>query len=195
MMTCMWPRNLLLLALLLCGAQASAENLFRSEDYRPLTADRRASRPGDIVTILVYENSSARNSTDTSTSTGFNVGGSVNSLAIPKPRCRPACATATADAGRYSAAATCWPRSAYRWWNSCRTTISWSRANRTIDINGEKTRIRLSGRIRPTDISQGNTLLSTRIADARIDYVGDGYISDRTRPGLIPRVLAWLGLW
>jgi flagellar L-ring protein precursor FlgH len=38
-------------------------------------------------------------------------------------------------------------------------------------------------------------VLSNRLADAQIDYIGDGYVTERTKPGLIPRVMAWLGLW
>lgn len=188
-------RNLLLFALLLCGVEAGAENLFKDSDYRPLIADRRASQPGDIVTILVYENSSARNSADTTTTTSFSVGGSVNSLANTETSLQAGLRDNYGGRGQIQRSGNLLAQISVSVVEQLPNDDLMVSGEQTIDINGEKTRIRLSGRIRPTDISQGNTILSTRIADARIDYVGDGYITDRTRPGLIPRVLAWLGLW
>ena len=49
--------------------------------------------------------------------------------------------------------------------------------------------------ITEADITDGNVALSSRRAEARIEYVGDGYLSERARPGLIPRIFNWLGLW
>ena len=39
-----------------------------------------------------------------------------------------------------------------------------------------------------------NSVVSNRIADAKIHYVGDGVLADGQKPGLITRVLTWLGL-
>jgi flagellar L-ring protein precursor FlgH len=62
-------------------------------------------------------------------------------------------------------------------------------------VNGEKTVIRLSGRARPADITETNTLLSSRMADARIEYSGSGFGARSARPGIVPRVLDRLGLF
>jgi flagellar L-ring protein precursor FlgH len=37
-------------------------------------------------------------------------------------------------------------------------------------------------------------VLSTRLADARISYIGDGILSEKQHAGLITRFLTWLGL-
>lgn len=68
------------------------------------------------------------------------------------------------------------------------------RGEQEIEVHGEKTRIRLSGRLRRQDVSENNTALSSRLADARIEYVGDGLVSERARPGLISRIWTFLGL-
>jgi len=61
-----------------------------------------------------------------------------------------------------------------------------------LEVNNEKQHIRLEGRVRPYDVS-GNSVLSTRLADAKISYLGDGDLSDRQRPGWWMRLLTWLG--
>ncbi len=43
-------------------------------------------------------------------------------------------------------------------------------------INGERTRIGVNGRVRPADIRADNSVVSTRIADAQIDYDGRGFV-------------------
>jgi flagellar L-ring protein precursor FlgH len=63
-----------------------------------------------------------------------------------------------------------------------------------IELNSEKQEIRLEGNVRPIDITDGNTILSTRIADARISYIGDGVLGEKQRPGILTRFLTWLGI-
>jgi flagellar L-ring protein precursor FlgH len=66
----------------------------------------------------------------------------------------------------------------------------WQRLN----INGEATRIKVSGRVRREDISGGNTIASSRLADAIIDYDGKGFASRSAKPGAVTRIFNWLGI-
>jgi len=52
-----------------------------------------------------------------------------------------------------------------------------------LDVNGEKTRIHLTGRVRRADISNTNTVYSSALADASIVYGGKALAGDR-KPGL-----------
>ena len=61
-------------------------------------------------------------------------------------------------------------------------------------VNDERQEIVLSGRVRQSDIGENNTIVSSRLADARISYVGDGALGEKQKPGIISRVLSWLGL-
>jgi flagellar L-ring protein precursor FlgH len=63
-----------------------------------------------------------------------------------------------------------------------------------LNISGERTNIRIRGRVRPTDISGNNTVPSARIAEAVIDYDGTGFVSRSARPGLVQRIFRFLGL-
>ena len=63
-----------------------------------------------------------------------------------------------------------------------------------VEVNNEEQMIRLEGRVRPHDISETNAVVSSRIADARIQYVGDGVLAEGQRQGWITKVLTWMGL-
>ncbi len=61
---------------------------------------------------------------------------------------------------------------------------------RDITINHENQFIILSGIVRPEDISAGNAVESKKIADARIEYSGDGDLDDQQRPGWLNRLFS-----
>ncbi|MBW1980675.1 MAG: flagellar basal body L-ring protein FlgH [Deltaproteobacteria bacterium] len=63
------------------------------------------------------------------------------------------------------------------------------RGSRQIRVNNEDQIIVLSGMVRPEDITVDNTVLSSLIADARIEYYGKGVVSEKQRPGWLARVL------
>jgi flagellar L-ring protein precursor FlgH len=56
-----------------------------------------------------------------------------------------------------------------------------------IGINQGTEYVRLSGLVRPQDISTDNTVLSTRIADAHISYGGTGAVNDSNNMGWLAR--------
>ena len=61
-------------------------------------------------------------------------------------------------------------------------------------INEEQQRIDIEGRVRRQDISENNVVLSTRLADARITYVGEGDVAQRQKPGWWHHLLDLFGL-
>ncbi len=63
-----------------------------------------------------------------------------------------------------------------------------------LTVNDEQHKVSLEGRVRPQDISDGNVVLSTRLAEAHINYVGDGELSDRQRRAWWRKLLDLLGL-
>lgn len=177
----------------LLAAPAGAESLYSEERFRALTSDHRAHRVGDALTVLVVENASASASADTSTE---KRGGAGLSLSTTR-RDESAAATATEDfsgggriqrSGRLLAQLTVSVRGI-----APNGDLLVSGAQ-VIEVNEEKQNIVLEGRVRPVDVSEANTVLSSRIAEARITYVGDGLLGEKQKPGLISRVLSWLGL-
>lgn len=61
-----------------------------------------------------------------------------------------------------------------------------------LTINNEKQILVLSGMVRPDDISSDNTILSSKIADAQVYYVGDGVIQEKQSPGWMVRTLDYV---
>ncbi|MBS1156000.1 MAG: flagellar biosynthesis protein FlgH [Proteobacteria bacterium] len=47
-----------------------------------------------------------------------------------------------------------------------------------VNVNGEINNLRMTGVVNPREIKAGNTISSTKVADARIEQVGEGVIAD-----------------
>jgi flagellar L-ring protein precursor FlgH len=56
-------------------------------------------------------------------------------------------------------------------------------------INNEEYHLYVSGLVRPTDIAQDNSVLSSRVADAQIEFTGRGDVADQQRKGWVSRIV------
>jgi flagellar L-ring protein precursor FlgH len=186
-----WTASLLLACAM--AAPCGAQSLYSEERFQSLTADRRAVKVGDALTVLVYENSSASQSADTVTEKGggLNLGVGVNARNYGAKISTGEEFTGKGRiqrSGRLAAQIT--------------VTVSEVLDNgdlrvsgrQQIVVNGENQLLQLTGRVRPVDLTEANTVASTRIADAEINYVGEGILAEKQRQGVLTRVLSWLGL-
>ncbi len=64
--------------------------------------------------------------------------------------------------------------------------------SRTIGISGDRETLTLTGTVRQKDITPNNTVDSYLIADAEIHYTGKGNSNTGSRPGFFTRFLNWL---
>jgi flagellar L-ring protein FlgH len=62
-------------------------------------------------------------------------------------------------------------------------------SRKEITINNEKQILILRGMVRPEDIAVDNSVLSSKIADAEVFFVGDGIVQDKQRPGWFVRII------
>jgi len=181
-------------ALLVAVASASAQSLYDEKSYRPLTADNKAFRVGDVLTVQVVENSAASANADTGTRRSNNM-----SAQIDRPRLGPTSVGVsvsgdfdgggkTARAGKLLAQLSVTVREILP---NGDLRVS---GEQLLLINEEQQRIDLEGRVRPQDISDGNVVVSSRLADAKINYVGQGDVADRQKPAWWRKVFDWLGL-
>lgn len=60
---------------------------------------------------------------------------------------------------------------------------------RRIRVNNETQFLVVRGLIRQRDISSGNTIPSTSLAEAQIEIYGQGVLADKQRPGWLSRIL------
>lgn len=180
----------ILLAAPICFAQ---ESLIDPGQYRALAADHRAHRVGDIVTVLVLEATRARSqaATDASSDTELRAG-----FMSPSTEFNAALGTRGANANGAETTRI----------GELRTQISTRvigveadgtlrvSGEQTLTVNGERQHIRLTGLVRPVDIDASNTVLSNRIAQADLELVGVGVVSESQRQSLFYRVFKKLGL-
>lgn len=61
--------------------------------------------------------------------------------------------------------------------------------DKIISTNNDQQNVRFSGIVNPIDISMGNTVSSTKIANARIEQVGDGILKGATSQGWLQRLM------
>ena len=64
---------------------------------------------------------------------------------------------------------------------------------KVILVGEEENHLYVSGVVRQADIKPDNTVLSSQVADAEIEYTGRGDVSDQQRPGWLTRLLT--SLW
>ena len=64
--------------------------------------------------------------------------------------------------------------------------------SRTVGVSGDKEVLTLTGVVRQKDISPDNTVNSYLIADAEIHNTGRGAASTASRPGFLTRIINWL---
>lgn len=170
-----------------------AVSLYKEELFQPLASDRRASRRGDLVTVMVVENSSASSTANTvagrDASVGFdlaapsrNIAGGIKFNNDLNGR------GLTQREGKVLAQIT------VKVLDVTESGDLIIGGEQFLEVNNERQQIRVEGRIRPQDVTDTNTVLSTRIADAKISYAGKGELSDRQRAGWWQRLLTWFGL-
>ncbi|MEA3016505.1 MAG: flagellar L-ring protein FlgH [Sphingomonadales bacterium] len=180
------------IALVLPSA-ATCENLYRNGGWPAMSADRRAAAVGDAVTVVIFETAEAVNSTQSSTRRATDVGGRIHAGPIGEE-------ADISFGGGFTGRGEV--RRSDRVVARITVTVEEVLANgdfvvagdQWLYINRERTRIGLRGRIRQADISSDNIVLSSRIADAEIDYDGRGFVSRSARPGLVTRIFRLLGL-
>ena len=191
----MKPSSALAALWLAIAAPGQAADLFDPNTYQAMTSDKRALRVGDALTVLVYEDSSASSSADTSTNTSAGLRTDFSRTNGARNGFQAGVGDDYGGRGRIQRSGRLLAQLSVPVQEILPNGDLAVAGEQRIDVNGEKTNIKLKGRVRPQDIASNNTVLSSRLADVSIEYIGDGYLPDRSRPGLIPRVLAWLGLW
>ena len=184
----------LVLALGAALSAAQAQSLFREDTWRPLTGDNKAYRPGDVLTVQVYENSSAVTSADTGTrrNNSANAALAHGTTVVGETSVRLGSdfdgGGRTQRASRLLTTVTVVVQEVLP---GGQLRIAGTQA---VTVNNELQRVTLEGLVRPVDISDGNVVQSTRIADARITYFGEGDVADRQQRAWWRQLTDFLGL-
>lgn len=182
-------------AVLFCSAIGSspAQSLFDEGSWRGLTSDHRAYRPGDTLTVQVLENSVASTSADTGTRRSNHL------QAELAHGSRKVAETGLSVGGDFDGGGR--TQRASRLLTTLTVTVQEVlpggllrvAGTQSVTVNDEVQRVTLDGLVRPLDINEANVVQSTRIAQARITYVGEGDLTERGRRPWWRKVLDVVG--
>jgi flagellar L-ring protein precursor FlgH len=181
-----------LLALVLAGPAAS-ENLYRGSSWPAMSADRKASEVGDLLTVVIFQSAESSNVTQNKSRKATDLSGSISGGHLSEEG-------ELSFGGGYSGRGEV-TRSEKL---IAQMTLSVLEVlpngdlviggEQYLNVNGERTRVGVRGRVRSADIRDDNSVLSSRIAGAEINYDGRGFVSRSAKPGIINRIFSFLGL-
>ena len=204
------------LVTLALGGPAHAQSLWRDEaPGGQLFADAKARRVNDVLTVVVVEESASSRSANTSTGKSTSRTAGVNRFpSIVDPLSKkafggkpPSEILQNGLSFDISGQASHEGKGAIERTDrvsgqvAARVVRVLENGNLVIEgrravlVNDESQLITVTGIVRPQDITGANTVLSNQIADAEIKMTGKGVLADAQRPGLLYRMLDWLGLF
>lgn len=183
------------------GGSVRADSLWTRANSRAMTADKKASSVGDILTILIQENNGATRQNSTTTSKKTSNNSSISTFLYPPSISGLLTKKGTLPALNYSSDAEFAGTGSI---NNAET-ITAQVAVRVVDVlpngnmviegnlrtafSGEKQDAVVRGIVRPDDVQANNTIYSYNIADATIQFISKGTITDATRKGW------WTKIW
>jgi flagellar L-ring protein precursor FlgH len=195
------PAFVAALALSLAAAvNVSGDSLWKEDKAYSMVADKKAHRVGDVITIVIQENNGATRNNNTTTSKKNSVNAAISSFLYSPaasglltkkgtlPALNYAADTEFAGGGSINNVETITAQMAVK------VTEVLPNGNMLVEgtlrtaFSGEKQDAVVRGTVRPDDIQPNNTVLSFNIADASIQFLSKGSITDNQRKGWFTRI-------
>jgi flagellar L-ring protein precursor FlgH len=178
----------------------SADSLWNQGLSRNMCGDKKAQAVGDILTILIQENNGATRQNNTTTSKKASLNAAIASILYSPSTSGLLTKKGTLPAINYTSDAE------FNGGGSINNaeTITAQVSVKVVDVlpngnmvvegqlhtafSGEKQDAVVRGTVRPDDVMANNTLYSYNIADATIQFMSKGAITDAQRRGWLTRV-------
>jgi flagellar L-ring protein precursor FlgH len=163
---------------------------------RSMFSDRKASRAGDILTIVVNESVAAQNSQSTKSTRDSSINDAVTSFLFPNtgahkgalPSIQLGGKAAYDGGGDISNTQTLTSRAAVLVTDALANGNLVIEGVRIVTFSGETQYVVLHGLVRPDDIGSDNTIQSSNIADARVEFVAEGALTDAQKRGWLSKL-------
>ncbi|HWH69966.1 MAG TPA: flagellar basal body L-ring protein FlgH [Candidatus Sulfotelmatobacter sp.] len=179
---------------------ARAQSLWQDNVSKPMYSDKRATGVGDLLTILVQENTSTSKDNKTATNKKSALDASIQAFLYS-----PAASGLLTQKGQL-------PALKFNYGNDYSGGGSINNSEnilakitvRVIDVlpnrnlviegtretsfSGEKQTVVLHGLVRPDDVAANNTVYSYNVAEAKIQIIGKGVITDSQRKGWFNKI-------
>jgi flagellar L-ring protein precursor FlgH len=182
--------------------ESAAPGSFWNAATPSLFEDLRASRIGDILIVIIDEQSKGEGDATTSLSkkSGMDVGitsflGLVAGIQRRYPDVDPSALIKLASSsdfsgeGATSRTGKLEGRLAVRVRQVLPNGDLFIEGHKVILLNEEELHFYVSGVVRQSDVSPDNSLLSSLIADAQVEFSGRGVVADQQKPGWLHRLL------
>jgi len=195
-------RLLTLSVLFATALPVGAESLWTAagSSERAMYADRKASRVGDILTVVVIESAATQSSQSKSTNSAANVDASVDQFLFPVDVSRlgthkgvlPAIKFGGANdfngGGEVNNSQSLTARAAVLVTDVLPNGNLVIEGVRRVISAGETQHVILHGLVRSDDVTSTNTVLSSNIADARVEFINEGSLTDAQKKGWLTKL-------
>ena len=189
-----------LLAQAFIHTAAQAQSLWHEETSRAIFADKRAAAAGDILTVVVSENTVANKNNETKTEKSSSLSAAITSFLYPAGATSlltsggklPALAYNSDlkhdGSGAINNSESIVAHVAVKVIDVLPNRCMVVEGKRETSFSGEHQTIILHGLVRPEDVNPDNTILSYNIADATIQIIGKGTVTNTQNKGWFTRI-------
>jgi flagellar L-ring protein precursor FlgH len=191
-------------SMLLAGAAGlRADSLWTEKangSKRSMFADRRAAGVGDIVTIVVQESVAAQNSQKTTADKKSGADSSITQFLFPPavssfgtkggklPGTSFSGSNNFATSGEVNNSASYTARAAVLVTDVLPNGNFVVEGVRLVVAGGEKQYVVLRGIVRPDDVTAANTVLSSNVANASVEFLSEGNITNTQKKGWLTKI-------
>lgn len=167
---------------------------------RSMFADRKASRVGDILTVVVQESAATQSSQSKTTNSGANVDAGVEQFLFPAavsrlgthkgalPGVRMGGSNDFSGGGEVNNTQSLNARAAVLVTNVLPNGNLVIEGVRRVTSAGESQHVVLHGMVRPDDVTSGNVVFSSNVADARVEFISEGSLTDAQKKGWLTKL-------
>lgn len=183
-------------------------SLFSAAENNDLYADNRARRVGDIILVKVVENAKSKTKADTSSdkestsSLGVaaafgkgvmgllpGVGGTLSGKVGADPLLSTSSTSSLNASGETKRENYVTATIGARVLNVLPGGVLQVQGARAVRVNEETQYMVISGLVRAQDVAADNSVQSTQLADSKVEYYGEGVLSDKQKQGWLTRLL------
>ena len=170
--------------------------IYQASNNRFFFEDIRARRVGDVINVVLDERTDATKTASTSANKGTSIGLPSPTLFGGKVTARGRDILSNDIKASTDFAGSADSSQSNRLNGSVAVVVDkvlsngnlWIRGEKRLTLNQGSEVVRVSGLIRPVDITPENTIQSNQIADASITYGGSGLLADSNRAGWATRL-------
>lgn len=192
-----------IVSIILFGAalSAHADSLWTSPSNaeKSMYADRKASRKGDIITVVIAEQVAQSSSQSKKSGKSSSVDASVSSFLFPSsglgkhkgelPVTGLSASNDFSGSGEVSNTQSITGRAAVLVADVLPNGNLVIEGARVITFSGETQYVVLHGIVRADDVTSANTVTSTNIADVRVEFISEGELTDAQKRGWLTKLV------